>query len=214
MAAYMQMLTYIAKQGNCAVVVLHHMSKAASWVSLAEVNQGALRGASSFADNARSVTVALSMPIKDAPLYGLPADRVTTGKYVVTQHVKHNYSAPMGQQVFERKGPLLIPRPEIVALDDSQLTVARQALKDQQQESVMQVQADKVLVHMLELDDFASSTQLAMGAGIHKRHMSEILDWAEGKDYIECEDGPKRARLCRLTRDGKAYAKLKLKERK
>lgn len=214
MAAYMQMLTHIAKAGNCAVVVLHHMSKAASWVSLAEVNQGALRGASSFADNARSVTVALSMPIKDAPLYGLPADRATTGRYVVTQHVKHNYSAPMGQQVFERKGPLLIPRPEIVALDESQLTVARQTMKAQQDESVMQVQADKMLVYMLGLDNFASSTQLAVGAGIHKRNMSDVLDWAEGKDYIECEDGPKRARLCRLTRDGKAYAKLKQKETK
>lgn len=214
MAAYMQMLTHIAKAGNCAVVVLHHMSKAASWVSLAEVNQGALRGASSFADNARSVTVALSMPIKDAPLYGLPADRTTTGRYVVTQHVKHNYSAPMGQQVFERKGPLLIPRPEIVALDESQLTVARQTMKAQQQESVLQVQADKVLEYMLELSDFASSTQISVGAGVHKRNMGEVLDWAEGKDYIECEDGPKRARLCRLTRDGKAYAKLKQKERK
>jgi hypothetical protein len=214
MASYMQMLTHIAKAGNCAVVVLHHMSKAASWVSLAEVNQGALRGASSFADNARSVTVALSMPAKDAPLYGLPADRTTSSKYVVTQHVKHNYSAPMVQQVFERKGALLIPRPEIVALDEGQLTIARQETKAHQQESVMRVMADKLVLHMLGLDDFASSTQLSVGSGVHKRHMPEVLDWAEGNDYIECEEGPKRARLCRLTRDGKAYAKLKQKDQK
>lgn len=214
MASYMQMLGHIAKQGNCAVVVLHHMSKAASWVSLSEVNQGALRGASSFADNARSVTVALSMPVKDAPLYGLPAEREISSRYVVIQHVKHNYSAPMHQQVFERKGPLLIHRPEIVPLDESQLTVVRQEQKAQQQESVMRVQADKVLQYMLGLDDFVTVTVLAVGAHVHRRHMGEILEWAEGQDYIEVEDGAKRAKLCRLTKDGKAYAKLKQKESK
>jgi hypothetical protein len=120
----------------------------------------------------------------------------------------------MHQQVFERKGPLLIHRPEIVPLDESQLTVVRQEQKAQQQESVMRVQADKVLQYMLGLDDFASSTVLSVGAHVHKRHMSEILEWAEGQDYIEVEDGARKSKQCRLTKDGKSYAKLKQKEAK
>lgn len=214
MAAYMQMLGAIAKQGDCAVVVLHHMSKAASWVSLGEINQGALRGASSFADNARSVTVCMSMPAKDAPMYGLPPSRETSSRYVVTQHVKHNYSAPMEQQVFERRGPLLIPRPEIVPLGDGQIAAARQEAKAEQAESVMRVYANKVLMYMLSLDDFATSTQLSVGAHVHKRNMQEIMDWADSHDYVEMEDGPRGARMCRLTTDGRAYAKLLVQERK
>jgi RecA-family ATPase len=208
MAAYMQMLTYIAKRGDCAVVVLHHMSKAASWVTLAEVNQGSLRGASSFADNARSVTVAMSMPPKDAALYGLPSDRATSSKYVVIQHVKHNYSAPMGQQIFERQGPLLIPRPEIVALGDAEVSVMREQQKAEEAETTMRMQAMKVLHHMLDLDDFATVTQIGIGAHVHKRHMKDIIEWAEGLDYIEVEDGAKRARLCRLTKAGRSAIKF------
>lgn len=208
MATYMQMLGAIAKQANCAVVVLHHMSKAASWVSLGEINQGALRGASSFADNARSVTVAMSMPAKDAPTYGLPATRNTSSMYVVTQHVKHNYSAPMGQQVFERRGALLIPRPDIRPLEEGHLAMARQEAKAESAEAAMRVYANRVLLYMLNLNDFATITQLAMGAHVHKRNMQEVIDWAEAQDYVEVEDGSKRSRMCRLTKDGRAYAKL------
>jgi hypothetical protein len=214
MAAYMQMLTYIAKQGDCAVLVLHHMSKAASWVTLAEVNQGALRGASSFADNARSVTVCLSMPIKDAPSYGLPADRVTSGKYVVIQHVKHNYSAPMGQQIFERIGPLLVHRPEIVRLDDVQVADIRQEAKAHHQEKFVTAQVERMIIYLLGVHDFATSTQISVATGIHKRHMREVLDQAEGKCYIECEPGPKKSQLSRLTAEGKAYAKMVKKDTK
>lgn len=208
MAAYMQMLGAIAKHGNCAVVVLHHMSKAGSWVTLGEVNQGALRGASSFADNARSVTVVLSMPAKDAPLYGLPASRDTSARYVVTQHVKHNYSAPMKQQVFERVGPLLLHRPDITPLGEAELSAARAETKAESNEAALLVHANKVLVYMLDLDDFATTTQIAMGARVHKRNMMDVLDWAEAQDYIEAEEGSKRSRMCRLTTDGRAYARI------
>jgi RecA-family ATPase len=119
MAQYMRMLNRLAKQGECAVLLVHHMQKAALWAAIDEVNQGSLRGASSFADNARSVGVVVSVPIKDAMTYGLPAEPATSEKFAVFKHVKHNYSGGLGIHFFERRGPLLIPRSNIERLEDA-----------------------------------------------------------------------------------------------
>lgn len=204
MAAYMQTLTYIAKQAKCAVVVLHHMHKVAGWSAIDDINQGSLRGASSFADNARSVAVVVSMPIKDAESYGLPADHATTGKYAVLKHVKHNYSAPLDTMVFERKGALLIPRPDITKLDKSQLTEAREQAKTEEQDRRIQQWVGKVLTALTESPG-ASLTQLSVDLNTRTNRLKPVVDYCEQQDWIEVEDGPNRSKLHQVTKLGRGY---------
>jgi RecA-family ATPase len=204
MAAYMQTLTYIAKQANCAVVVLHHMHKVAGWSAIDDINQGSLRGASSFADNARSVAVVVSMPIKDAETYGLPADHATTSKYAVLKHVKHNYSAPLETMVFERKGALLVHRPDIVKMDRTALAEAREQTKADEQERRVQQWVERVLAALTESPG-ASLTQLSVDLNTRTNRLKPVLEHCEAQDWVEVEDGPNRSKLHSLTKLGRSY---------
>lgn len=208
MAVYMQTLTAIAKHGQCAVVVLHHMSKAAGWLSLDDVNQSSLRGASSFADNARSVGVVVSMPLKDAVNYGLPAEHSTVSRYAVFKHVKHNYSASLGTHVFERKGALLMPRPDIVKLDTVQLQEAKERQVQQSQEFRIVSSAAAVLRFLDEHDDFVTLSQITQGAHVHKRRVRELMQDYEERNWVELESGSRGAVQVRITKEGRAWLKL------
>lgn len=207
MAAYMQTLTYIAKQAQCAVVVLHHMHKVAGWAAIDEINQGSLRGASSFADNARSVAVVVSMPIKDAEAYGLPADHATTGRYAVLKHVKHNYSAPMETMVFERMGAILKPRPDITKMDRNQLAEARETAKTEEADRRVHQWVERVLETLSESDSPVSATQLAVDLNTRNNRLKPVIDYCETNEWVEVEDGPNRSKLHSLTRLGKTYLK-------
>jgi regulatory protein RepA len=214
MAQYMQTLTHIAKQAGVAVIVLHHMNKMSGWAALDDIHQGSLRGASSFADNARSVAVLVGMPIKDAANYGLPPEQATTSRYAVLKHVKHNYSAPLKEQVFERKGPRLIPRPDIVKLDSSAIKEVQEHQKAEASQAVILSNAVRVMQALCDHDDFLSSTALAVESKVHKRRMAEVLEYCAEQDWIETEDGPKGARMSRVTKAGRAWFKLKQHEDK
>lgn len=209
MAVYMQTLTYIAKQANCAVVVLHHMNKTGGWSQLDDINQGSLRGASSFADNARSVAVVVSMSIRDAEAYGLPAEHETTGKYAVFKHVKHNYSAPMDTMVFERKGGTLVPRPDIVKLDRSQLQEARENAKAEEQERRVLQWVERVLGVLADTDDALSLNQLAVELNTRTNRIKPVLAYCEEQDWLEMEAGPNRSHLYSITKLGRSYLRSK-----
>lgn len=212
MATYMQTLTYIAKQANCAVIVLHHMNKMGGYMQLDEVTQGSLRGASSFADNARSVAVMVSMSIKDAPMYGLPPEHTTVSKYAVLKHVKHNYSAPLPTQVFERKGALLLPRPDIVKLDAAMATEIKQRQADEAQMAVVIQNALKALDYLDGMDGFVSQTQISVNGHVHKRRIKEVVQYLADQDYVEVEEGTKGGQAVRITRVGRSWLKLQRKE--
>lgn len=209
MAVYMQTLTYIAKQANCAVVVLHHMNKTGGWSQLDDINQGSLRGASSFADNARSVAVVVSMSIRDAEAYGLPAEHETTGKYAVFKHVKHNYSAPMNTMVFERKGGTLVPRPDITKLDRSQLQEARENAKAEEQERRVLQWVERVLGALADTDDALSLNQLAVELNTRTNRIKPVLAYCEEQDWLEMEAGPNRSHLYSITKLGRSYLRQK-----
>ncbi len=205
MATYMQTLTAVAKGAGCAVVVLHHMHKAAGWASLDDVNQSSLRGASSFADNARSVGVVVSMPIKDAVNYGLPPEHATSSTYAVFKHVKHNYSASLGTYIFERKGALLMPRPDITKLDVVQLQEAKARQVQQAEEFRVVSSAASVLRFLDEADDFVTLNQIVQGARIHKRRARELMAEYEERDWIEAEAGARGSIQVRITKAGRAW---------
>lgn len=205
MAVYMQTLTAIAKQAQCAVIVLHHMSKAAGWLTLDDVNQSSLRGASSFADNARSVGVVVSMPIKDAVNYGLPAEHATSSRFAVFKHVKHNYSASLGTHVFERKGALLMPRPDITKLDAVQLQEAKERQVQQSQEFRVLSSAAAVLRFLDDADDFVTMNQVVTGAHVHKRRVRELMTEYEERNWVELESGERGSIQVRITKEGREW---------
>ena len=130
MSSYMQTLSRIAREANLAVVVLHHMSKTGGFGVLDTINQNSMRGASSIADNARSVFAGVMMPQEDCLAYGINPDE--RHNYFVLKHVKHNYSAPLPLQVFHNVDGVMVYRPEIRKQEASVLAEAKEALKTQQ----------------------------------------------------------------------------------
>lgn len=201
MAAYMQTMTHVAKHAGCAVVIIHHMSKSAGWLQLDDINQSSLRGASSVADNARSVGVVVSMPVKDAPTYGL-SEHEDLSRYAVFKHVKHNYSASLGTHIFERKGPLLIPRRDITKLNSHQMQEAKERQLAQDQEFRALSSEGAVLRFLDAMDGFVTLNQLSEGAKIHKRRLKDVVQTYEENDWVEIEDGPRGAKMIRITLRG------------
>jgi RecA-family ATPase len=207
MALYMQTLTYIAKQAKCAVVVLHHMHKTAGWSLIDDINQGSLRGASSFADNARSVAVLVSMPIKDAEGWGLPPEQATTARYAVLKHVKHNYSQPMDVMVFERDGPRLLPRPDIRKMDRAQLSEARDRVKTEDEQARTLQWLARVLGTLKEHGDAMTQNQIALECKTKPATVKKVLEHAEANDWVDVEEGPNRSKLVSLTTLGRSYVR-------
>jgi RecA-family ATPase len=214
MALYMQTLTYIAKQGQCAIVVLHHMHKTAGWSMIDDINQGSLRGASSFADNARSVAVLVSMPIKDAEDWGLPAEHATTSRYAVFKHVKHNYSQPLDVMVFERDGPRLIPRPDIRKMNKHELTEAREVQRAEQDEARTMQWLSRVLAALKDHSGAMTQNQLALECKTKPGTIKRVVEHAEGNDWVEVEEGPNRSKLISLTGLGRSYLRTLVRQEK
>lgn len=125
MGAYMQTLNYIAREADCAVIVLHHRAKGGD-DGVDHVGASSLRGASALADNARSVAMVTGISVQDAARFGLPEDREALRGYAVLTHVKHNYSASAGQHVFEYRQGAWLPRPDLRAMpkDEAKAKVA------------------------------------------------------------------------------------------
>lgn len=217
MAAYMQTLTHVAKQAQCAVIVLHHMNKVSGWAALDDINQGSLRGASSFADNARSVAVVVNMPIKDAETYGLPPDPATSSRFAVVKHVKHNYSAPLPAMIFERKGALLVHRSDIQRMDMAQLADARESQRNQLADLRAATLAPKVLQVLLDHDGPISQAQIAHALSMKPVRIKAAVSWCETQELLDVErsGGSGRSTLHSITPDGKAWMKAyNRKERK
>lgn len=206
MALYMQTLTHIAKAGDCAVVVLHHMHKTAQWATINEINQGSLRGASSFADNSRSVGVMVSMPPKDAPAYGLAADHATTSRYAVFKHVKHNYSASLGTTIFERKGALLVPRVDMPQLSPVEVKEKQEEAKARDRTTTLEIKAFTLLGWLLDQEGgSASVTMMRTGTGIRYALFKEVLQYCVDMGWLDHEQGPNRTVYYSVGVDGKEW---------
>ena len=201
MSSYMQMLTYIAKAGDCAVVVLHHMAKTAQWATLEDIHQGSIRGASAFADNSRSVGVMVGLPTKDAPRYGIPPEEV--GKYAVFKHAKHNYSASMGVSLFERRGALLVPRVDMVPLTPAEAADIAEQQKHRQKSATLEAKAFIVLGWLIEQDgEPVSGNLIRNGTGIRYTLFKEVLKYCEENDWVATEQGLNRSQLYKLSKTG------------
>lgn len=204
MAVYMQTLTYIAKAAGCAVVVLHHMHKTAAWATLEEINQGSLRGASSFADNSRSVGVMVSMPAKDAPKYGLSTG--TAGKhFAVFKHVKHNYSAPLENQIFERRGPLLVPRNDLDVLSPTELDARTSEVKARQKNAELENRC-RALCKWLDGNSGATINMARLALQMRHSVFKEVVLFAEENDWVNTATGPNRSTVLSVTKEGKQWA--------
>jgi hypothetical protein len=204
MKALQQALNGIAQYAQCAILALHHMQKAALWASIDDINQGSLRGASSIADNARSVGVLVSMPQKDAGDFGLPATHDTVSRYAVFKHVKANFSGSLGVHVFERRGPLLMPT-ELRPLAPDE----RQHLKEERAEAKRETKVDLKKISLIEwLADrpAQSAAQIDKGffRGAKDRHGVRVACIEEG--LIDAPDpAPGKARQHTVTARGLEY---------
>jgi hypothetical protein len=201
MSSYMQMLNYIAKAADCAVVVLHHMAKTAQWATLEEIHQGSIRGASAFADNSRSVGVMVGLPPKDAARYGMAPEQAR--EYAVFKHAKHNYSASMGVCLFERKGPLLIPREDLVPLSHAEANAAAEEQKHRQKSVTLEAKAYVILSWLEEQHgEPATGGMLRNSTGIRYTLFKEALKYAEESDWVKAEPGINRSMLYSITKTG------------
>jgi hypothetical protein len=206
MKALQQALNGLAQYARCAVLALHHMQKAALWASIDDINQGSLRGASSIADNARSVGVLLSMPQKDAPRYGLPATHETVSRYAVFKHVKHNFSGSLGVHVFERRGPLLVPRADIQLLSDDERLELRQERADEKRERKIDAKKQALLEWLADkaVPQSAQQIEKVFFRGAKDRHGIRSACIEDG--LIDAPDpAPGKARLHSVTQRGLEY---------
>lgn len=205
-AQFMQAMGRAAAEARCAIVMLHHMHKTALWASLEDIHQGSLRGASSFADNARSVAVLVSMPQKDAPTYGLPATHETAGRYAVFKHVKHNYSGSLGVHVFERRGQLLVPT-EIQALDPQELAAVKVRQQEDERERKRDLTVQKLLEFLHGKPNHTANASAVMQHVFNKNgDVLGVKDWCVERGYIavsEVKNGMPKPYT--LTKKGVAY---------
>lgn len=199
MAAFMQTLTHVAKQAQVAVVVLHHMHKTAQWASLDEINQGSLRGASSFADNSRSVAVMVTLPAKDAPAFGMTAEQAQ--KVAVLKHVKHNYSASLGYRVFRREGPLLVHLDNVERLSPAEAAQVRQQQKEADEQRINLQDALVVLPWLLG-EPGATSNMVGLGCHLRPQRRKAVLEACLANGFVDMEPGPNKSQCWSVTPEG------------
>lgn len=107
MAVLVGHLRAIAARTGCALVFLHHASKAAAMSGQGDVQQ-ASRGSSVLTDNIRWQSYLAGMTAEEAKKLGIEHDR--KGFYVRFGVSKQNYGAPLPERWFERKeGGVLVP---------------------------------------------------------------------------------------------------------
>ncbi len=204
MAAYMGILGKLANEAGCAVLLLHHMHKAAQWASIDEINAGSVRGASSITDNARSVAVLVNLGQKDAHLYGLPATHDTVGRFAVFKHVKHNYSASLGMHLFERDGPLLLAKADFERLDAAEVQAAKEAQRAEAQERGDAVLAAKLL-GMLRADPGATSNMVVALMGGARQRNQDLLARCQKRGWLAFDLGPNRSKCWKVTKEGRQW---------
>ncbi len=204
MKVLQQALNGVAQYAQCAILALHHMQKAALWASIDDINQGSLRGASSIADNARSVGVMVSMPQKDAPNYGLPANHDTVSRYAVFKHVKHNFSGSLGVHVFERRGPLLMPT-EFRPLAPEERQLLKQERTEASREMKLDIKRQELLEYLADRPA-QSAAQIEKGffRGAKDRHGIRVACIEDGLIDAPNPD-PGKARLHTVTARGLEY---------
>lgn len=213
-ASYMRMLTYIAREAQCAVVIVHHAGKSTMGANLEDLDQTAARGAGAFADNARSVSLCVSIHPRELANYGLPA----MGRYMLVKHVKHNYSAPLPEMILERKTSgttaWLEHRPEVGRLDERALLELKQAQKQQTEETRLAEHTSKVFSFLYEHTGEVSIAQIQQGCGLsHARYAKAAVEYLEQQDYVETgRDGNRITVL--LLEAGRRHWKFALKEAK
>ena len=185
-AAYMRMLTHVAREAQCAIVIVHHAGKATMGTDLDDLDQTAARGAGAFADNARSVSLCVSIHSRDALTYGLPS----VGRFMIVKHVKSNYSAPMPDMVLEhmsRDGSAWLEhRPEYRKLDEGEIAEVKQELKTVAEKERMHEHMHKVLDYLDGCDGEVSITQIKEACLFsHARYVKSAVIWLEQQDYVE-----------------------------
>lgn len=185
MALYMQTLNHIAKAADCAVLVVHHMSKLGRGEQLADMDAHSLRGASSISDNARSAAVLVGMPFKDAAQFGV-TEREALGLAVFKQ-VKSNYAAPLDLMVFERVGRLLRWRPDLKRLEGAEVRLVKEAQADKAKDEKMALYARQALGVMAEHKGGISQNQVALGGENRwsPQRAKSVLAWCEAHDLCE-----------------------------
>lgn len=105
--AIMAVLERSAALTRAAHLFLHHISKAAAFAGLNELQQAA-RGSSVFVDNSRWLSFVAVMTPAEAEKYGI--DEASRWRYVNWNISKQNYSAPLEDEWYERTaGGILRP---------------------------------------------------------------------------------------------------------
>ena len=206
MAFYMQTLNYIAARANCAVLVVHHMSKMGRAEQLIDIDQHSLRGASSITDNARSAGVLIGLPTKDAVVFGLAEADVA--RYAVFKHVKSNYAAPLPLMLFERIGRTLVHRTELVPLDAVQVQEVRVQQKQQRVSIAIETKIPAVLAVLKDHHGPISLTQInvAVGLGWAFAALKKVILRCEELGYTESEYiGERKPSNHQITALGEAF---------
>lgn len=205
-AQFMQTLGRVAAEAQCAILLLHHMHKTAMWATLDEIHQGSLRGASSFADNARSVAVLVSLTQKDAPTFGLPATHDVATRYAVFKHVKHNFSASLGMHVFERHG-LLLRTTALAPLAPEELAQAKAQQQAADRELRREVTAQKLLSYLHQQPGHEARASLITNHVFSRNGDTYgVKDWCIEQGYLTVEEAVNgKPKPYRLTAKGVAY---------
>ncbi len=100
MNAYMSLLEAIGERYQCAVLILHHTSKAATWGKARgeDVGAGAARGSSAVVDNGRGTWVMVKLP-KD---YAKGLTDEERSRCVLLEHEKCNAERALDPAILER----------------------------------------------------------------------------------------------------------------
>jgi RecA-family ATPase len=206
MATYMQVLSGVAKAADCAVVLIHHMSKAGGFGALDDINQNSLRGASSIADNSRSVMAGVNMPALDCPKFGVDPDHRSS--FFVLKHTKHNYSAPLPLQVFFMHGGLMTYRADVQRVTPAVLREAKEADKVAAQQAARQARSIDLLRVMASYPEgeALSTTQIRHESGLNPRQVIGVFEHLEAEGYVAVDDaGLGRRKAVALTLQGRKY---------
>lgn len=206
MATYMQTLSGIAKAAQCAVVVIHHMSKTGGFGALEDINQNSLRGASSIADNSRSVMAGVNMPAPDCPKFGIDADH--RASYFVLKHVKHNYSAPLPMQVFHNRDGLMTYRPDVHRLAPEVLKEVSAKEKEMAEKAAMSVRVVNLLRALASYESGHAITmmQARHEADIHSRHIVPVMNLLVEDEYVLVSaSGVGNTKIVQITTQGRAF---------
>lgn len=212
MAFFMQTLNHIAAKAECAVIVVHHMSKMGRADQLSDIDQHSLRGASSITDNARSAGILIGLPYKDAPSFGI--EEADVKDYAVFKHVKSNYAAPLPLMIFQRKGRTLVYRADIKKLDHNHIKQAREQKAEEDKQARIIAKAVEALKALADHDEPISQNQVAVHDGKHWNPAvtKTVLAWCEQQDYSEATyDGERKPSRHSITTLGKRYLRAQQK---